>query len=90
MKAYENMQKQGDKMKRRAYMNDGHDRVIPHGTVVQFGVHEVDRAKTDPSNITAIVVEQVSLCSTTEPNGTPSVMKASCPRSEQHFFFGSM
>ena len=50
---------QAKRMQKRAYRKDGHQTIVPVGTVVQLVAANVDRAKTDVANITAIVVEHV-------------------------------
>ena len=52
------MAKQGSEMKKRAKKQDGGSELAV-GTVVQVRVHDVDRAKTDPTNATLVVVELV-------------------------------
>ena len=59
-RAFERMEKQAARMKKRAFTGDKHGEVINVGCVVQFGAAEVDRAKTDVTNITAVVVEHVA------------------------------
>lgn len=59
-RAYEEMEKQAGRMKKRAFTGDKHGVVIDVGCVVQFGAADVDRAKTDVTNVTAVVVEHVT------------------------------
>ena len=52
------MAKQGSEMKKRAKKQDGGSELAV-GTVEQVRVDDVDRAKTDPTNATLVVVELV-------------------------------
>ena len=57
-RAVAQMAKQGSEMKKRAKKQDGGSELAV-GTVVQVRVDDVDRAKTDPTNATLVVVELV-------------------------------
>ena len=57
--AFSCLERQAAGMKKRAWKKDGHHVSIDVGTVVQFGAADVDRAKTDVANVTAVVVEHV-------------------------------
>ena len=57
-RAVARMAMQGSEMKKRAKKKDGGSEVTV-GTIVQVRVDNVDRAKTDPTNATLVVVELV-------------------------------
>lgn len=54
--AFEKLRKQAQSMQMRSWKKDGRGSIIDVGTVVQIAAAQVDRAKTDASNITAVVV----------------------------------
>ena len=60
-RGYEALKKQAAQMQKRAWTKDGTGVVLDVGTVVQIAAADVDRAKTDVANITAVVVKHVYL-----------------------------
>ena len=58
-RAAESLSIQGEYMKKRARREDGIAE-LDIGTIVQVSVKHIDRARTDPTNGTLVVVDKVS------------------------------